>query len=679
MTRIHTAGALLLALSTLGLSACSDDDDTGATTPTIQQGVLLDSFVAGLEYSRSSAPSTLLLTDAQGRFDYLAGETLSFRLGGIALGSAGGKAKLSIVDLVVGGNSASPAVINRARLLQSLDADGDPANGIQIDAATRTALAGKTLDVNATAADFETAFAAQLPDHSLRSAALAREHLESTLAREFGQTGGTVVTGTPAGDVSVTRYVLDDSDKARFRVPYPGSDAGVKAAFPDGFFVGFGSGLTLKARNADGSLDFWFVTDRGPNGDSPDYKDATIAERKSKAFPAPAYNPKFGVLRLKDGALQPLAFDPLLTADGGAISGRPLPDDQIGASLEVALTETLAVREPGFDLNGLDPEGVAVAGSHLWLCDEYGPFLFKLDPATGRIVSKLKPTQGLPELLKFRRPNRGFEGVATTPNGKVYAIVQSPLEMPKTRDAAGVEVKKFSDGVLLRLVEHDPATQQTRMFAYTHDLSLYARGRDVKLGDLVALSDTRFLLIEQGAQVDGLVHNLVVLIDLAGATEISSITTTIAAHESAGAEALGGKLHLDYLKATADLADPTKVTAVVTPVKKKLLFDLKSEGFGWLAEKAEGLARVDDQTFAIANDNDFGVSAKIAKGKDGATTLLKGDDCKYDGATQTFSGDLCPADGSSYAYRLGRGSSDERPSRLWLFRLPKKFSEYNFE
>lgn len=672
MNRIRTAG-LMLALA--ALAGCSDDNDG----PSVQQGVLIDSAVAGVEYTRSSSPATVLLTDAQGRYDYVAGETVAFRIGGVALGSAAGKSKLSIVDLVNASGALSLPVIHRARLLQSLDKDGDPSNGIEIDAATRAALAGKTIALDGTAAEFEAAFAAQLPGRVLRGANLAREHLESTLAKEFGRTEATVVSGTPAGDVKVTKYVVDDSDKTRFRVPYPGDDAGVKAAFPDGFLVGFGSGLTLKAKNADGSIDFWFVSDRGPNGDSPDYKDASISERKSKVFPAPAFNPKFGVLRLKDGAATPVRFDPLLTDAGAAISGLPLPDNEIGASLEAALTETLAVRNPGFDANGVDPEGVAVAGDKLWLCDEYGPFLLKLDPANGRILTRLKPTAGLPEVIRFRRPNRGFEGVAVTPNGKIYALVQSPLEMPKTRDAAGAEVKKFNDGVLLRMVEVDPQTQHTRMLAYTQDLALYERGRDVKLGDLVALSDTRFLVIEQGAQKDGVVHNLVYLIDIAGATDISNVTTTIAAHATAGAEALNGKLHLDYLKATADLADAAKVTAVVTPVKKKLLFDLKAEGFGWLAEKAEGLALVDDQTFAIANDNDFGLSGRILKTRDGVTTALKGDDCKYDGATAAFSGDACPADGSTYAYELGRGKADERPSRLWLFKLPKKFSEYAFD
>jgi hypothetical protein len=676
MKRIHAASVLVAVAA---LAGCSDDNDDG--TAAAKKGVLLDSAVAGVQYVRSSSPGATLLTDAEGRYDYAEGETVTFRIGGVTLGSTAGKAKLTIVDLVNATNTLSVPVINRARLLQSLDKDGDPSNGIEIEEATRTALAGKTIALDGTAAEFEAAFAAQLPGRTLRSVGVAREHLESTLAREFGRSETTVVAGTPAGEIKVSKYVIDDSDKTRFRVAYPGDNAGVKAAFPDGFFVGFGSGLTLKAKNSDGSLDFWFVTDRGPNGDSPDYTSQATGERKSKAFPAPGFNPKLGVLRLKDGVATPQAFNPLLTDAGAAISGLPLPEDAVGSSLEVALTETLGVRNPRFDANGIDPEGVAVAGGDLWLCDEYGPFLMKVNPATGRITSRLKPGAGLglPEVLKYRRANRGFEGVASTPNGKVYAIVQSPLEMPKTKDALGSEVKKFNDGVLLRLVELDPQTQATRMFAYTPDLSLYTRARDVKLGDMVALSDTRFLLIEQGAQKDGVVHNMVYLIDTAGATDISNVTTTTLAAASAGAEAQNGKLHLDYLKATADLSDLTKVTAIVTPVKKKLLFDLKAEGFGWVAEKAEGLALVDDQTLAIANDNDFGVSAKIQKAKDGVTTLLKGDDCAYNGDTQTFSGDACPADGSTYSYAVGRGSADERPSRLWLFKLPKKFSEYAFE
>jgi hypothetical protein len=32
----------------------------------------------------------------------------------------------------------------------------------------------------------------------------------------------------------------------------------------------------------------------------------------------------------------------------------------------------------------------------------------------------------------------------------------------------------------------------------------------------------------------------------------------------------------------------------------------------------------------------------------------------------------------SAAYRVGAGSATERPSRLWMFRLPKPLSQYTF-
>src|SRR5690606_38028911 len=79
-------------------------------------------------------------TDDDGRFSYEEGESVSFSVGGIELGSAAGRAVITPADLIPDAGAGDAAVLNIARLLQSLDADGNLLNGIQISAAMDEAI-----------------------------------------------------------------------------------------------------------------------------------------------------------------------------------------------------------------------------------------------------------------------------------------------------------------------------------------------------------------------------------------------------------------------------------------------------------------------------------------------------------------------------------------------------------
>jgi len=88
-------------------------------------GVFIDSAVEGLSYSTPTQAGT---TNAEGEFSYLAGEVVTFQIGATVLGSAMGAEQLTPVDIASDANST----VNVARLLQSLDGDGNPDNGIVI-------------------------------------------------------------------------------------------------------------------------------------------------------------------------------------------------------------------------------------------------------------------------------------------------------------------------------------------------------------------------------------------------------------------------------------------------------------------------------------------------------------------------------------------------------------------
>lgn len=192
---------MILALSTfIGCSGSGDDALTGT---------FVDSPVSGLAYN---TPTMSGLTDAQGKFYYLNGETVTFSVGGITLGSAKGKSQVTPVDLVAGGTTSDPAVINRCIFLQTLDEDGDLNNGIQINAQTRAVIeaAGIALDFNQTTTAFTAAggamanllaalnsnnaagFTSGEPQRDLRTAAEAQAHLIASTAEESDRK--TVVT-----------------------------------------------------------------------------------------------------------------------------------------------------------------------------------------------------------------------------------------------------------------------------------------------------------------------------------------------------------------------------------------------------------------------------------------------------------------------------------------------------
>lgn len=115
------------------LLACSKEDDSG--TPEEPQGTLkgvfVDSPVAGLRYETETHSG---YTDENGKFDYEEGETVTFYVGNIKLGSALAAEEISPLSIAstAGADINTLEVQNISAFLQTLDADGNPENGIEI-------------------------------------------------------------------------------------------------------------------------------------------------------------------------------------------------------------------------------------------------------------------------------------------------------------------------------------------------------------------------------------------------------------------------------------------------------------------------------------------------------------------------------------------------------------------
>lgn len=453
------------------------------------------------------------------------------------------------------------------------------------------------------------------------------KYLPAVLALLLGYS--LVLAGAVLASDQLTIKKFTVSIPPKFYVPYNGVN---KADFPQGFIPGFGSGITLKSINKDGSIEFYGITDRGPNGDGPDYLMGSTT-LSSKFFPAPDFQPKIAIIKLQGDKAEVTGTIGLTTQDNKAVSGLPLMPGLVGSTNEAALDENMT--NLGYDKNGLDTEAIALdAKGTFWVCDEYGPFLAQFDK-NGKLLKKYAPGSGLPEVLKWRVPNRGFEGMSVAPSNKVFAAVQSPLDIEgQTGKTAG----------FTRIVELDPATGQTKMYAYPVDVTAYKSPKDAKIGDLYAISDTKLLLIEQGTDKNKAMRQLVYLVDLSKANDISNSKPD--------------NKELEFSPNSASLPGVTFAT-------KKQLLDLRA--IGWEPEKAEGLCLLPDKkTLVVTNDNDFGITMQVTDDQNANMTPGK---YIYSPADSTFTYKGKPA---SPSMKVIPNSPEEQQQQLWLIELPEK-------
>ena len=96
-----------------------EDENRSTLVIVIGDGQLIDGPVQGVSYVSGSLSG---ITGSGGEFQYEVDNSIRFFIGDIALGEATpGKEIITPLDLVPGGTLETPAVINIARLLQSLD------------------------------------------------------------------------------------------------------------------------------------------------------------------------------------------------------------------------------------------------------------------------------------------------------------------------------------------------------------------------------------------------------------------------------------------------------------------------------------------------------------------------------------------------------------------------------
>jgi hypothetical protein len=220
--------------------------------------------------------------------------------------------------------------------------------------------------------------------------------------------------------------------------------------------------------------------------------------------------------------------------------------------------------DPGVLGRSFDPEGLVIdpRTCRLILADEYGPSVYEFNrqgklirifqtpanlvPKVGAAVNYVADRDG--GLNAGRQDNRGFEGLAITPDGKkLYAVLQDPLINEPTpnngRNGRNLRIIVFDND------RHSP-TYGTSIAQYAYQLELQAdvaarivaaggvasptdprQGRNIGLSAIMALNDHEFFVLERdnrgigvddpaGANVVG--TKRIYKIDVLGATDISN-------------------------------------------------------------------------------------------------------------------------------------------------------------
>ncbi|MBI3258270.1 MAG: esterase-like activity of phytase family protein [Ignavibacteriae bacterium] len=373
---------------------------------------------------------------------------------------------------------------------------------------------------------------------------------------------------------------------------------GTTAAGQNILLGGF-SGLYFEGMTSNGKMKFLTNPDRGPNAEP--FMVGGIAKRP---FALPNYQSRlvrfeFDTTTKAINITQQL----LLYREDGVtpISGRP--------NLQTATQGMAYCDEFGIDLYGNpipndefggDMEGVVVApNGTFYLVDEYRPAIYNFD-TTGKLINRFVPegtaaaagrlagvfgTEALPALYGSRRINRGFEAVAIEGN-KLYCFIQSGLDNP---DVANDNTSKNAN--FCRIVEFD-ITTNTVTGEYIYPMFERAFLTD-KIGDACSMGNGRFMLIERDDATGPSARKTIFEINLYGATNTFTNPPVLAAG-----------------KTVENSTYDELIAANVRPVFKRKAVHLPSIGYDQ-SDKVEGLARIDDNTFAVINDNDFGVGGSI--------------------------------------------------------------------
>ncbi|MBI5387860.1 MAG: esterase-like activity of phytase family protein [Verrucomicrobia bacterium] len=320
----------------------------------------------------------------------------------------------------------------------------------------------------------------------------------------------------------------------------------------------------------------------------------------------------------------------LLFTTGGSFFTGYNPDDTNVTTHPQSPLASLGAGKWSLDAEGL----VRTRDGGFYVSDEYGPLVYRFD-SSGVLQDVLvspaalipKSGSAYPRVNNFglaipqvatndsgRFVNRGLEGLSITPDGrKLVAVLQSPcIQDGENRNPSR------NTRILVFDINPASATYHEPIAEYVYQCTLNAveaRNRHTPISEILALSDTRFLVLERDSRGRGgdsgpILYKRVVLADV---SQASNILGTGYDFEK-GAP---GQLSLPRATLPSNIVAAARVDLVdLADAQQLAKFGLNTRT-NWdnntLTEKWEGLAVIplndpnapNDYLLLVGNDNDF--------------------------------------------------------------------------
>lgn len=400
------------------------------------------------------------------------------------------------------------------------------------------------------------------------------------------------LAGEPARATIEAMYVLEEA-------PLPLPQEAPAASHGLHFRLGGISDLFLAEPATDGTIQLWGITDRGPNGFVEQPSSDGSPAKPLRTLPVPAFQPLLVKIALaapdatgKPGTLRVVDVKPISTADGEPSSGRPA----VAPPRSKPMVDPATAKPLPIDPDGLDTEGLApAADGGFWIAEEYAPSLVRLT-AEGRMVRRVVPVgavlgdeqdpyagceviEGLPECCLRRADNRGFEGLARSPDGsRLFTMLQSPPEpSAETSEEEHVEVPLL----VLDPAAGLPVAEYRYRMGEPDEAVSDLIAADGKISALAATGNDTLLVLEQSATASRLYEVELGPVARPAAKTIATVSKRLVADLAPLAPIFNSELNRGASGAPGKLSDL----------------------------KFEGLALLAPGVVAIVNDNDFDMDA----------------------------------------------------------------------